>query len=398
MDEPRQLTLFESPYCQSCPANTDCDAGKTDLGCVPAFLLSASTPTIMLHPSSSDFLPRLAEVNGTHLDISARPQSLPTIPPYIPRIRTQTRINDFRDISAIAVSLSQVQTLATTMTNTGATARELLGLTEHQQVIVTGFEKDRFLEKVWLRPNRHRLMHAIKTLRPDIAISWSYSVWHFDKFGNSFPRIEHLYNQKRGLIIFSELQKLGIPTIPHIYWGVRDDLRRWATWLDQNPCVSAIAIDLQTVDSEEDWQDVLEDVRYFRTILPRTVSCIFGGICRVDRVQSIRTIWPNLSLCNFGAYFSALLPKKPLFGLRPRVGSFDEWPPSRVFRDTVSQYSALVNPDGVSSPHGAGGISGRTPRSHIARVATSPASRGARRPSSPLRRGAGVLEGREGRR
>jgi hypothetical protein len=170
-----------------------------------------------------------------------------------------------------------------------------------------------------------------------------YSVWHRDAAGRTVPRIEHLYNQKRGLVIYAELQDLGVPAIPNVYWGVREDLHRWADWLGQNPCVTTIAMDLQTVDTDTDWGEVIRDVEYFSSILPRDIRCLFSGICQVIRVGRLREAWRSASLSNFAPFFTVALPKKTPYGLRPRLDHSGESSPTRIFRDTIAQYAALMS-------------------------------------------------------
>jgi hypothetical protein len=191
-------------------------------------------------------------------------------------------------------------------------------------------------------PRRRHLLRRIQATRPDAAIAWGYSVWRRDAAGRQFPRPEHLYNQKRSLVIFAELQDLGMPAIPNVYWGLRRDLDRWAVWLADNPCVPTIAMDLQTVANDSDWREMIRDLEYFSSVVSRDIKCLFSGICEVSRVQGLREVWPNSSLSNFGPYFGVVFPKKTAYGLRPRFGQQVNWTPTHIFHDAVAQYTALM--------------------------------------------------------
>lgn len=342
MIEGRQLVLRESPHCGPCPVRHLCGEGQTELGCSPDFQPTNGFAHHVLHASSPDFLARIVECNGLDLDIDARPQNVPLLPPYFPQIRQWKRIEDLSGVAAVAIPLSGVIRLANAMQSMGSSAKSILGLTQNQQLVVTGFAHDRFLENAWLRPERTRLLKAIHAIEPDAAIAWGYSVWHYDSTGRPYPRPDHLYNLKRSLIVYASLQELGVAAIPHMYWGIRKDLDRWSEWLGDNISVSTISIDLQTVDSDTDWVGVMRDLSYFHDILPRDIRCVFNGICKAQRVQQLRELWPNSSLCNFGPFFAIVFPRKNLFGLPPIPNDGRRRSYTRIFHGMVDQYTNLM--------------------------------------------------------
>lgn len=342
MIEPRQLALRASPFCGTCPAKHLCSERYTDLGCSPDFEPVGDRVSYMVHPMAPDFLARFAEVNGFDLDISARPDHIPVLPGYIPHIRLQRQMGNLEGVPAVAVPLGCAESLARTARSRNCTARAVLGLCESQLLLVTGFAHDRFLERVWPIPRRGQLLEAIKSINPDAAIAWGYSVWHHTATGTITPRIEHLYNLKRSLKVYAELQELHIPAIPHMYWGLRADLHSWANWLDRNPSVTTIAMDLQTVDRDVDWDAVIRAVRYFRSILPRPVHCVFNGICRTDRLIQLHVAWPNSSVLNFGAWFAAAIPRKPLAGICPPVIVSDNHPQRGICHAAAKRYEHVL--------------------------------------------------------
>ena len=205
------------------------------------------------------------------------------LPSYLPRTRIETPRRNYMRASAIALPLRQMNQLAAKVNSSGTSAKELLGLTQSQMLVVLGFENDEYLEQVWPAKKRRPLLDAIKVVDPDVAIAWNYSVWHRHSSGWLYPRPEHLYNIKRSMKIYAELQGIGVRAIPHVYWGLRDDLERWADWLRDNPCVSTIAIDLQTADSDQDWRSIKSDISHFTRILPRRIKVLFSGVCHIDR-------------------------------------------------------------------------------------------------------------------
>jgi hypothetical protein len=181
-------------------------------------------------------------------------------------------------------------------------------------------------------------------------------VWHRHSQGWIYPRIEHLYNLNRSLKIFSQMQELDVPAIPHVYWGRPDDLDLWATWLGDNPCVTMFAIDLQTVDSPKSWNSALRALRYLRANLPRPVHLFASGICQIQRVAELRQVWPDSTLCNTGAYFTSGFGRfKDRFGLvRPWAPNPADWSRTDIFEKIVRQYMT-VEPLGlgVANAHAA---------------------------------------------
>lgn len=308
-----QFALDPSPYCQSCSQDYLCLARSTGRGCREG---GPPHPSL-LHPTHPDWLPRITQLNGLDLDtIQSVGQTIPLLPRYIPRIRLNAEHPQARRVAALALSLREVRALAARMRETNLSAKALLGLPQQGMLVVLGFENDGFLEKAWSIPRRRQLLAAIKDVAPDFAVAWSYSVWHRHAQGWDYPRIEQVYNIKRSLVIFQNLQSLGIPAIPHVYWGDRSDLDRWIAWLTYNPSVSTIAVDLQTADSDDVWRTALRDLSYLRQSLHRPPRVFINGPCVLDRLQELEFVWPGCSVSNFGAYFSSIYHRKPMYGLK----------------------------------------------------------------------------------
>jgi hypothetical protein len=319
----RQLVLRGSPYCSDCPMRCECSEQWTALGCSPDSVSPELGRAYLLNPLSDDFKQRFIECDTFDLSIPARQLQLPPLPAYIPTSRLGRPIQDFRGITAIAIPLREVSRLVASMQAQGHTAKMLLGLAEHQQLWISGFERDSFLERAW--PRRTQLLDQIQMIGPDAAIAWGYSVWHRNTAGWLVPRLDHFYAPKRTLVVFGQLQQRGIPAVVNVYWGVRHDLHRWAKWLADNPIVTTIAMDLQTLDTRADWEAGIRDIEYFRQILSRDIRCLFSGVCHPERVTRLRNVWPNATLCNSQAWFERMLSKQP-----------------ERFRETVTQYADMV--------------------------------------------------------
>jgi hypothetical protein len=342
-----QADLFTSAYCDSCPARGECGARHTQLGCSEF----GPPDDTVLHFLGADWLERYVEVNTFEFNVTAHPADLPKLPDYIPIIRPNGNMADLSSVQtpAVAVPLSHVERLARRVRRSGRSLRQMLGMSKDQLIIVLGFEHDRYLETIWPESRRARLVRAIAALDPDMAVAWNYSVWHRHASGWLYPRAEQLYNLKRSLKIYAELQENGVPAVPHIYWGVPRDIDRWCEWLGRNPSVALASIDLQTLDSTKSWRRALDYLSKFRQALGgRHLHLLFSGTCSVSRVLALKRVWPDSSLANQGAYFgSTSLRYKRCYGLeRPWLRDQDMWTSNDVFDEITRQYGVLYSSTG----------------------------------------------------
>jgi hypothetical protein len=342
-----QLVLHTSPYCPSCPVTHLCHEQNTARGCWPE---GPQHPNL-LHPTKRDFRERITEVNGFDFDdIQAIDLKTPPIPRYVPRIRIGAGIGGYDLVAAVGIALREVERLAANVRLRGRPAKEILGIPPGHALIVLGFEKDSFLEDAWRPERRRSVLEAMRDVQPDLAVAWGFSVWYRHADGWVYPRAEQLYSIKRSLVTFANLQQLGIPAIPHIYWGDAEDLDRWARWLAANPTVSMIAVDLQTADSCADWSLALRGLAYLRTKARRDLHLLANGPCALPRIRDLDKVWPGCSVTNFGAYFAAFFRYKRRYGLQAWWAD-DDVSRQVIFQDAVSQYSTFLRrPDRPDRP------------------------------------------------
>jgi hypothetical protein len=344
--------MFPSPYCEGCIVGDGCREQHTGLGCSE---LGPVDPTV-LHINSPEWFLRFAEVNTFELNVRAIPQQLPTLPSYIPAIRPSQwkYAPPHSPSSALAIRLADVPALARRVRGRRITAKQLLGMSPNEKLIVLGFAHDRVLEEHWPEGKRRNLLTAIRQIEPDAAIAWNFSVWYRHARGWIVPRPEQMYNLKRSLKEYAEMQAIGIPAIPHIYWGVPEDVDRWASWLSENPVVQVFSVDLQTLDHRDAFNRALDHLRSLRRKLgSRDLHILFSGVCQVGRVRELKRAWPNSSLVNLAAqYGSGSFRFKPCYGLdRPWRADPNSWTRPEVFIEIVRQYSLLCDYRGTPPVH-----------------------------------------------
>ena len=357
----KQFTLFPSPYCQSCPAHQICHEQYTANGCWPG----GPPDPRLLHPTNGDWLKRFVEVNDFGFkDVLALDQNRPALPQYIPRIRIDNHRDDYHDVAAVALSLREAECLAGKVRERKVTAKEILRLRPDCLLIILGFATDAFLEDVWRRERRQQVLDAIRVCQPDLAVAWGFSVWHRHAQGWAYPRAEQLYNLKRSLITFTDLQRCEVPAIPHIYWGNDEDLVRWGEWLTANPSVSTVAIDIQTADTRNDWKVALRGLAYLRSQVPRALHILVNGPCALRRIRELIAVWPDCSITNFGAYFSLTFRYKKMYGLQARWVHQRTRSRRAIFEAANSEYVAATARPSGNGKH-LNGLLDRKPKSLV---------------------------------
>lgn len=237
------------------------------------------------------FAQSLADVrNIAFSDIVAKEIPKLDLPLYIPVVRRGSqKILRGSSYPFIAVTLGDIVNGKTLSVVDNVRSR--YGIPETTKLILLCYGKDKLIEQIW--PKRDQVFTKIAALGFDLITAVNYSVW-FDQ-----PHAERLINLKRGLLTFEEFQKLGVPTIPHIYWSGKKDLERWSTWISQNHNVTHIAINLQTERGRGIvWDQTLVDLRFFVSILDRPIHFFITGPSTPNRIAQLQEILPTFSLTN----------------------------------------------------------------------------------------------------
>jgi hypothetical protein len=276
----------------------------------------------------------MAEARGVQLDdVIARNIIVPPLPRFIPNVpRGNPAMYNKYAPEFVTVNLGKLVSteklrVATSLTNA-------LGLPPTTKVIVQCYGKDRLIENMW--PARHEVFRLLGHLRPYAITSVNYSIW------DSQPHAEHFLNIKRGLLTYEDLQELDLPTIPHIYWSSKETIIAWARWLQQNPSIGMIAINLQTIRKKEDWLKAIKDLTYFSSLLPQEMHYFIAGPQSLERVQEIVALLPNLTLTNgYVSYTAAAHYQLQLDGGRIRsVYTPDNY--GEILKHNTDLYNSLL--------------------------------------------------------
>jgi hypothetical protein len=170
------------------------------------------------------------------------------------------------------------------------TLRETIGLRPDQKLVLLLFDTDEVLERLWREGSR--LFPQIAAAGYDLVVCPSYSAWL------PRPRPDHLYSAKRSLVAFAVLQRLGVPALPRVVWVIEHDVRRAATWVQGNPVVEAIALDLQTyAKNPREFAEQLEGLKLFDRLTGRHLRYLINGPTAERPVADVFAVVPDRRVC-----------------------------------------------------------------------------------------------------
>ncbi len=138
------------------------------------------------------------------------------------------------------------------------------------RLLLLMFDHDKTLEVAWERGLR--LVEQIAAAGYDGVISPSFSTYW------PRPATEYLINSKRSLIYFAALQANGVQAIPRVAWMTAADAIRFGLWIQENPLVGAVAIDLSTYRRAEDWREQMEGLKLFDRLTGERLVYLLNGL------------------------------------------------------------------------------------------------------------------------
>jgi hypothetical protein len=220
----------------------------------------------MLHP----LLPRLddilEEIGGVEFDVRARPSELVVLPRHLPQIRLRHALRGELDgFGALAVRYDEA--LVRGNVRPAADFRTELDLRPEQKLVLLLFCRDELLEQLWGEP---ALLEQIAAGRYDLVIGPSYSLY----LGR--PRPNHLDNLKRSLLVFTDLERLGVRALPRVAFVVDRDVVRAARWIEDCDVVQ-VAADLMTYRDDRSWQEQVELLDRLDRLTGRRLHYVVNG-------------------------------------------------------------------------------------------------------------------------
>jgi hypothetical protein len=285
----------------------------------------------VISENSPTFGESLAAVRGVGFnDVRAEQPPLPSLPSYIPSVsRGSGKLFTGFSPGYIAIGINHV--ISPVELNVVANLHQRIGVPETTKIVITGYAKDPLIEAIW--PNRRKVFRELAQHNFALITPINYSIW------DNQPHAERLINLKRGLLTYEALLKLGLPTIPHIYWYGPKDLDRWLVWLNLNPSINTVAINLQTLRGKHEWKVAISDLNFFVAKLSRPLHYIVTGPQSPQRIEECRQTLGSITLINGHAARAATAYKEVVldgakFILKPSTPDT-----SSAFQRNIEAYS-----------------------------------------------------------
>ncbi|HVX58161.1 MAG TPA: DUF4417 domain-containing protein [Candidatus Saccharimonadales bacterium] len=288
---------------------------------------------VPLGEDSEDHELQFASVNGPYLEtVKARHQPLPTMPSYIPVVpHGSGKLCVQYEPEWVGVQLAEV--VSGTKLNTAKNIRARLGVPTTTKIVLLSYGLDGLIENLW--PHRRRVLKELADADIEVVTAVNYSIW------DMHPHPEKVFNVKRSLITFEELQEFGQLTIPHVYWYGQKSMSLWAAWLNVNDCVKTIAIDAQTLVAA-DWSKFIVELKQFIRLVGRQLHFLITGPYSPHRVKELKSIVKSMTITNTYAAMAAWSSRKLIYrnGVIERLYSDDD--KSMIFKHNTELYSRLT--------------------------------------------------------
>lgn len=159
------------------------------------------------------------------------------------------------------------------------TMREFARIHKDTRMALHMYIPDPPLEAFWR--TREKIYPSLREF--DLVIAPNFSVY------SDSPRLEHLINMKRSILVYSEMLSAGIKAVPDISWGSYVDLDRWASYIMENN-IPVISTSIQTVGQNAGnfWLEYLKGVRHLGQQLPRETIIIICGTGTAKKMSQIK--------------------------------------------------------------------------------------------------------------
>lgn len=273
------------PICSGC--NTDCSY----CGCARGGGGPGCGQCPIRCGSRIDIAAWMNDVGGTLAfdDVGAGLELPAGLPAFIPQVDGgELEVLDAQlQWPAYAIGLRRVvspQTLEPYPAFAGSAAAGL-GLKAGQLAVLVGYGLDPLVEALWTC--KATLLARLAAQGWDLILAPNYSMY------GSQPRAEHLLNFRRNLLIAAELQDLGVPAVPNLYWFRKEDLDRYLAWMaDVDP--PAVAVNLQTFRTDVEWEAMaLPGLTYLSLGMPQRTRLVVTGTSRAARIATLGTLFPG---------------------------------------------------------------------------------------------------------
>lgn len=162
-------------------------------------------------------------------------------------------------------------------------------------IILSGVHEDYLIERWWRMKEREAMTRSLASLGVALITTPNYSL-----FGD-VPRLDNLFNMKRIALVWSEIQKEGVPCALHINARTPTDYDRWTVFLRDHPEISHVAFEFATgagTLNRIDWH--VNQLRALARRTPQPLHLIARG--GINILGPLRQSFAGLTFVDTGSF------------------------------------------------------------------------------------------------
>lgn len=238
----------ESLGCQQCAYRDQCGGLQVEAGvfdcltycrCTDPATCDNVCPRNLTH-----MVARSQEVGGFDLGrVRAAPRmKLPVLPLVAPMIYHSAARSRPPRTATVALSLYELFSKkdGTLRFASRGALLDHFKLSENTSVILSGTDRDPSIERWWKLPDREAVTRGLARLGVSLISTPNFSLF------DDVPRLDNLFNMKRIALIWSEIQREGVPCALHLNARTERDWERWIDFLNAHPEVGSVAFEFGT--------------------------------------------------------------------------------------------------------------------------------------------------------
>lgn len=243
--------------------------------------------------NAKHFVQSVREVGGLKLDNVPRaaPVRIPSLPKIVPLIEHRTRRNERFQADTIALPLYRVIDLQHGALH--VKSREQLAerfcISAEAQIVLSGVEKDSYIERWWELKNRKDLLQDLVKLNIGMVTSPNYSVL------TDVPRTDNLHAIKRIALAWAEMTEVGLPAALHVNARTEQDYRNWQAMIIEREEIAALAFEFATGSGHSeriDWH--VEQLCELAATVDRPLALVMRGGSR--KLHVLAQYFSNVTL------------------------------------------------------------------------------------------------------
>jgi hypothetical protein len=168
-------------------------------------------------------------------------------------------------------------------------------LADDTMVILSGTQEDFLIERWWKLANREEVTRALIDLGIVMITTPNYSL-----FGD-VPRLDNLFNMKRIALVWSEIQREGMPCAIHLNARTDRDFQRWIELLRDHPEITHVAFEFGTgagSPNRIDWH--MDHLGNLARQVPRPLHMIVRG--GTGELRALRNTFAGITLIDTSAF------------------------------------------------------------------------------------------------